>query len=196
MPQFKSLATQSVQSVNAAVRDGVYAPKQVGVNSPAVKVMTDFHNVPPVTIQGDALIDQCHKAMIMAGVKSLIVTDGKSGIAGLVTAYDVMGEKPMQTLQTLGVKFSELTVRDVMRSAHDLRTIPFPMIEGAEVGQIVATMEELGVHYLLVTESENNQNVLRGLFSAAQIGRQLNMNVNVDAGAKTFAQIEAAVAAA
>lgn len=196
MPQFKSLPTQSVQSVNATVRDGVYAPKQVGVSSPAVKVMTDFHNVPPVTIQGDALIDQCHKAMIMAGVKSLIVTDGKGGIAGLVTAYDVMGEKPMQTLQTLGIKFSELTVRDVMRSANDLRTIPFPMVEVAEVGQIVATMEELGVHYLLVTESEDSQNVLRGLFSAAQIGRQLNMNVNVDAGAKTFAQIEAAVAAA
>jgi CBS-domain-containing membrane protein len=196
MPQFKSLTTQSVHTSQVSVRDGVYAPKQVGLNSPAVKVMTDFHNVPPVTIQGDAKIDQCHKAMIMAGVKSLIVTNGHGGIAGLVTAYDVMGERPMQMVQERGVKFGELTVRDVMRSAQELQSVPFAAVEAAEVGQIISTLEHLGGHYLLVTETDGGQTVLRGLFSAAQIGRQLNMSVNVEAGAKTFAQIEAAVAAA
>ncbi|RCS59294.1 CBS domain-containing protein [Parvibium lacunae] len=196
MPQFKSLQTQSVQAVQACVRDGVYAPKQVGLNSPATKVMTDFHNIPPVTIQADAQIEQCHKAMIMAGVKSLIVADGKNQILGLVTAYDVMGEKPMQMVQERGVKFNELTVRDVMRPASELQTISMSAVETAEVGHIIQTLQALAVHYLLVTEMDGAANVLRGLFSAAQIGRQLNMHVNVESGAQTFAQIEAAVAAA
>jgi hypothetical protein len=60
------------------------------------------------------------------------------------------------------------------------------------VGHVVATMRAVRRQHLMV--SEDNGRVIRGLFSATRIARQLGVELNTTEVARTFADIEAALA--
>jgi len=65
---------------------------------------------------------------------------------------------------------------------------------GADVQSrhVVATLRRAGrQHTLVVEQNSNGQQVVRGLFSATQIARQLGVAIQTDEVARTFYEIEA-----
>ena len=65
----------------------------------------------------------------------------------------------------------------------------------SEVGHVVATLQRLGRQHLLVVDSDAAEGpMVRGIFSATQIARQLGVAVQTTEIARTFAQIETAMA--
>jgi hypothetical protein len=65
-------------------------------------------------------------------------------------------------------------------------------VEKAVVGQIVATLQQSGRQHALVVDRQpvSQTQSLRGIFSAAQIARQLDIDISAPRIAKTFADIE------
>jgi CBS domain-containing protein len=166
---------------------------RVRADSPAVEVMTDLRRVSAATISVDTPINQANQAMMHRGVRSLIVTDGQR-VLGIVTATDVLGEKPMQVVLHRGIRHAEIVVRDIMTPADRLDVIELDDVLHAEVGHVVASLKQSGRQHALVVDSDDaGRQMIRGIFSATQIARQLGIVLHTPEVARTFAEIGAAV---
>jgi len=166
--------------------------QKVTLDSPAVAVMTDLEQVMAVTIGPDVSVEAANQYMIAAGVRLLLVVAGERQVFGLITASDILGEKPLKHLQRVGGTFSEILVRDIMTPQEELDVLRLQDVRLARVGDIVSTLKYFGRQHALVTELEtgHGSQKVRGIFSATQIGRQLGMTVVPGEIATTFAQLE------
>jgi len=167
-------------------------PERVRVDSPAVEVMTDLTRVTAVIILAGDSVDEAHRRMIQRGVRLLLVVDQDRKVHGVITANDVLGEKPVQAAVQRGVARSEILVRDVMTPRSALQVLEMREVSASTVGHIVATLKAAGRQHTLVVDrdAKRGQRVC-GIFSATQIARQLGVVITTDAVARTFADIEA-----
>ena len=179
---------------------GYYRPsstyKLVQADSPAIEVMTDLQKFSIATISVDATLSQATQKMVARGVRLLLVNNIRGEILSLITARDTMGERPIKLLQQNGGKHGDLTVRDCMTPADKIEALALNDVLHAEVGHIVATLKNSGrQHALVIGADANGEELIRGIFSITQIGRQLGMTLEVFDVAKTFAEIEATLTA-
>ena len=170
--------------------------RRVQADSPAIEVMTDLQQVAAATVAPGASLSQATQTMVTKGVRLLFVMEKGVGLVGLITARDTMGERPIKLIQERGGKHGDLLVRDLMVPAAQIDVLDFADVLHAEVGHIVATLKHFGRQHALVVDFDppTGGEMIRGIFSATQISRQLGMPVHPFEVAKTFAEIEAALA--
>jgi CBS domain-containing protein len=166
-------------------------PGHVTLDDPAFSVMTDLREVAAACTSPEETLGQAHAQMIRRGVRLLFVLDPQKSVAGVITATDLLGEKPMRFMQSHGVSHAEIQVSDIMTPAAMLDALPLMDVAQMRVGHIVATMKAVGRQHLMVAEDGGQR--IRGLFSASQVARQLGIEVQTIEVAKTFADIEAAL---
>lgn len=165
-------------------------------NSPAIEVMTDLKQIVAATVGADVLLSHANHQMISRGVRSLIVTDNKGIVVGLLTASDVLGEKPMQCVQKNGVKHDEISVKDVMTKQEEIEVLTLKQVMQAKVVDVIETLKVHNRNHALVVDTDplSERQMVRGIFSVSQIARKLGIATQIHSVAKTFAQIEAALA--
>lgn len=168
----------------------------VRAGSPAVEAMTDFLRVNVVMIGADDSIVEANARMISRGVRMLMVAGADDSVLGLITARDIMGEKPMQIAQSRSCKRDELLVADLMTPIGNVDTLYFNDVLHARVVDILEALKQLGRQHILVEDVDpvTGQPRVRGMFSATHIGRLLGVPVLGFELASTFAEIEAALA--
>jgi CBS domain-containing protein len=172
----------------------------VQIDSPATAVMTDLRRVSPVTIALDASIDAANQTMIDKRVRALFVVDEYTRhVLGVITASDILGERPLQFAQDHAIRRSELVVRDIMTPADQLEVLDLHEISRARVGDIVATLQVAGRQHALAVEvaegTSAGATTVCGIFSLTQIARQLGISPGQTHDiARTFAEIESAIA--
>jgi hypothetical protein len=94
-----------------------------------------------------------------------------------------------------GVRHSEVLVADVMTPANRLDAFDLQTVQGACVGNVVASLQRARRHHALVTQRNSGGGVeVCGIFSLSQIARQLGTPLQSPEGADTFAEIGAALA--
>jgi CBS domain containing-hemolysin-like protein len=167
---------------------------RVGAESPALRVMTDLAHTTPATIRAQAPLAGANQFMITRGVRLLLVVGELETVLGVITASDLLGERPMLVATERGLRRDEITVADVMTPAERVEVIALSDVEGARVGHVLETLRRSGRQHALVVDS-GQPTTVRGIFSLSQIARQLG--VAVPAGgevARTFSEIEAALA--
>ena len=169
--------------------------ERVRIDSPALAVMTDLRQIPAATIDLEAPLDAANRFMIRHGVRLLLVTNDQRQVLGLITANDVLGEKPVQFALERGIKRTEIRVGDIMTRRELLEVLRYADLIRAEVGHIVATLKRMGRQHALVIDSSGDGGVqtIRGIFSASQIARQLGVTIQTTEVAQTFAEIETAL---
>ena len=167
-------------------------PDRVTLDDPAFAVMTDLRTVRAATTQPGELMARAQAQMIQRGVRLLFVVDREGAIVGVMTATDLMGEKPMRFMQTHGVAHHEIQVSDIMTPASMIEAIPLQDVAQMRVGHVVATHKAVRRQHLMVAEDGGRR--VRGLFSASQVARQLGVELQTMEVAQTFADIEAALA--
>lgn len=168
----------------------------IGPESPAIEAMTDFSRVTAATIGAGAPVTVANATMISRGVRLLLVVDEDGRLQGLITARDTLGEKPMQVSQAKGAKHHELTVADLMCPVGEIDTVTLNDVVNARVVDILDALRSLGRQHILVEDVNpaSGSPRLRGVFSATQIGRLLGVPVQTFDLARTFGEIEAALA--
>jgi CBS-domain-containing membrane protein len=171
-------------------------PEEVTADSPAIDVMTDFTKVTAITMTPFASLDETEQRMIASGVRMLLVTDQANSILGVITANDLLGKRPVKYLQEVGGKRSDIEVRDIMTSSDQIEVLYMVDVENAKVGDIVDTLKRVNRQHAMVVDLDEEKNqVVRGLFSTTQIGRQLGITLETTGAAKSFAELEAALTA-
>jgi CBS domain-containing protein len=167
-------------------------PERVTLDDPAFAVMTDLRVVPAATTTGAEAIGKAHAQMIQRGVRLLFVLGDGGALGGVITATDLLGEKPMRFIQSRGVAHGDITVADIMTPASMLEALPLQDVAQMRVGHIVATHKAVRRQHIMVSEDGGRR--VRGLFSAAQVARQLGVELQTMEIAQTFADVEAALA--
>jgi len=180
-------------------------PDRAYLDSPAIDVMTDFTHVQPRTTLPDVSIDDALANMKKAGVRLLLVEDESRNIVGIISLYDIQGEVPIKLAQESRIPHSKIRVCDVMTPRDQIEALNMLSVRNVQVGHIVATLRALEQRYLLVVQTEDyveggdddaepphaGRQVVRGLFSSTQIGRQLRVDVDeIMTAAHSLAEIQ------
>jgi len=168
----------------------------IGAESPAIEAMTDFLRVSVVVIGPDTSVVEANAQMISRGVRLLMVTSADDRLEGLITARDILGEKPMQVASARGCKRDELKVAELMTPISHVDTLYLKEVLNVRVVDILDSLKRLGRQHILVEDVDAVSGLprVRGLFSATNIGRMLGVPVLGFELASTFAEIEAALA--
>jgi CBS-domain-containing membrane protein len=143
-------------------------------NDPALLAITDFTREPPVTVEAERQIDDALADMAALGVRALLVRRDQ-GIVGLITSYDIQGERPMQFLQSSNYRHhSDVRVAHIMTPWDALSAIHLNTIQTMRAGDLLHLLEEAHLtHALVVEASYGGPCVVRGLVSRARLIRQL-----------------------
>jgi CBS domain containing-hemolysin-like protein len=147
--------------------------------SSGIDVMTDLAVVRAATITPDILLDKAEQAMIQQGVRSLFVVSEYPCVDGLVTASDLLGEKPVRLMNQRKVHRNDLTITDVMTKLSELDALDYNELKDATVGDVVDTFKRVQHTHLLVVQSATVDGParIRGVISVTQVERQLGRSV-------------------
>jgi len=191
---YTALTSSMMQSGVSYVQPSQPVPEKVTVDDPALQVVTDFKRVTVIIVLAGDTVDEAHSRMIKRGVRLLLVVDQERKVVGLITANDILGEKPMQVIAQRSIRREELLVRDVMTPRERLQVLDLAALRTAKVGHIVATLKAAGRQHALAVEiDDSGRQTVRGMFSATQIARQLGVSIQTSQVAQTFSDIEAMI---
>ena len=161
----------------------------VSRHSPATEVMTDLQHAAAYTITPTASITEAENKMILCAVRLLFVTDIENRLVGLITATDILGGRPLNYLREHGGNRDDIMVQEIMTHSDAIEAISYPEVVRACVGDIVATLHDVGRQHVLVVDQDS----VRGLFSASAVARLIGEAVDLESRARTFAELEAAL---
>ena len=190
----------------AGFRRPTQAPAaKVSLESPALEVMTDLRRTTPAAIRPQAPLAGANQFMITRGVRLLLVVDEREDVLGVISATDILGERPMRVAIDRGLRRDELTVADIMIPAAQVEVIALPDVAAARVGHVLETLRRAGRQHALVVDFDDlpsgrpltppvRRAMVCGIFSLSQIARQLGVAVATGGEvARTFSEIEAAI---
>ncbi len=165
--------------------------RPVSLEDPAIAVMTDLKLTSAVTIRADESIESAERIMIQRAVRMLLVVDLDERVQGLLTATDIIGEKPIRAAAERKVKHKDLEVRDLMTSAESIDVLRIADVARAHVGDVVETLKNSHRQHALVVDHQGyrGEQTLRGIFSLTHIARQLGVPVRKYEVADTLAEI-------
>jgi CBS domain-containing protein len=144
-------------------------------SDPAIHAITDFTREHPVTVDEERQIDDALYDMIHLGVRAMLVVRGQR-IVGLITSYDIQGERPLQFLQTSTyTRHQDIRVGHIMTPWEELLAVDWDSIQSARAGDLLHVLEDAGITHLLVLEAgkKNSAPIVRALVSRARLARQL-----------------------
>lgn len=156
------------------------ASPSLAPSAPALRLMTDFAAEAPHVVAPDRPIEHALRDMIGFGVRLLLVVrDGN--VLGIVTSYDLMGERPIQFMQPSSrdgahPRHVDVQVGDVMTTVTDTRPLRYRWVANATVGEIATLFRSRADSHLLVVEDgpSSGEVYLRGIFSRTRLARQLD----------------------
>jgi CBS-domain-containing membrane protein len=155
----------------------VNEPWQVELNNPAISAMTDFRVSALFKVDAEDTIDEALHKMKVAGLRfGFVIDDSTEMILGSITSYDIMGEKPMRYLQSVGyaggVTHKDIQVKDIMEKVSDWTIVEMKNVETATVQSVLDAFQKTGrTHIPVLDTKEGKEHHLCGIFSSAKVLR-------------------------
>lgn len=187
---YTHLPSRNLDMSAGLLRPACVLPERVGLDNPALDVMTDFRRMTAFIATPGDTIRQAEERMLRRKVRLLFVMDGQDRVAGLVTSTDIHGEKPLQVVQSRGIRRDEVLVADIMTPVERLEAVDYDDIAHARVGHVLETLKVRGRQHALVIEHADGRQMVRGLLSLSQLCKQLGVTVETTEVAHTFTEIE------
>ena len=187
---YTRLPARSLDQNAGLLRPACILPERVGLENPALDVMTDFRRLTAFIATPGDTITQAEERMIRRKVRLLFVMDTLDRVAGLITSTDIQGEKPLKIVQSRGIRRDEVLVADIMTPVDRLEAVDFDDIAHARVGHVLETLKARGRQHALVIEHTEGRQMVRGLLSLSQLCKQLGVTVETTEVANTFLEIE------
>ena len=192
MATYKTLSSNTLEArVNYA--SPIHAlPETVTLDSPGMDVLTDFTRVSAVYISPSRTIEQAEQRMISSGIRLLFVAKQYHQVIGIITSRDLDGDRVMRRTNETGLSRKELTVREIMTPQHQIDVLEMGQVATSRVGDLVETLKSMGRQHALVVDRDASGNqIIRGMLSATQIGKQLGQNIDTAEKAGSFADLAA-----
>lgn len=187
---YTRLPARHLEKEAGLLRPACILPERVTLENPALDVMTDFRRLTAFIATPGDTIKQAEERMIRRKVRLLFVMDSLDRVAGLITSTDIQGEKPMQIVQSRGIRRDEVLVADIMTPVDRLEAVDYDDIAHARVGHVLETLKSRGRQHALVIEHTEGRQMVRGLLSLSQLCKQLGVVIETTELANSFTEIE------
>ncbi len=187
---YTRLPTSHLDKSAGLLRPACVLPDRVGLDNPALDVMTDFRRLTAFIATPGDTIRQAEERMYRRKVRLLFVMDSQDRVAGLITSTDIRGEKPLKVVQSRGIRRDEVLAADIMTPVDQLEAVDFDDLSHARVGHVLETLKARGRQHALVIENASGRQMVRGLLSLSQLCKQLGVTVETTEVAHTFIEIE------
>jgi CBS-domain-containing membrane protein len=162
------------------------------IDDPAISVMTDFKELVPVTIEPHFRVDAALAKMKVAGVRLLLVPDVEDNITGIITAADILGDRPLRRARELEMSHHELHVDMIMTPLDRVLAVDMATVRDARVGHIISMLRKHERQHMLVVEIDRmtRQHMIRGMFSTSQISKLVGQDItDPEYAAHTLAEV-------
>jgi hypothetical protein len=156
-------------------RRSILDGQRLDPGDPAIYAITDFKRDYPMTVEPERQIDDALTDMIRLGVRALVVAK-EQRLVGLVTSYDIQGERPMQFLQSSNYsRHQDIRVMHIMTPWDELLALDWESVESARAGELWALFQRTNLTHMLIVEVDRktSHSVVRALASRARLVRQL-----------------------
>lgn len=168
-------------------------------SDPAAPAMTDFKKQGAATIHGSRGIDDALHDMVCGGVRTLLVVDERLAPVGLITSYDIEGERPLQLLQGAACPpevrcRTDICVRHIMTPLSELRTLAMDQLRAASLDDLVCIFEATCLTHIVVVEELPETRQIRGIISTTRLQRMLGIRIESICAATSFADLERTIA--
>lgn len=146
---------------------------QVKLTDPASSIMTDFRERAFFKVSAGEQIDEALKKMKHAELRAAFVLDKHNDkLLGMITAYDIMGEKPLRYMHSTGLtEHKDILVSDIMEKIEDMVAVEVHDVEQSSIQSVLDALQKCGRTHLPVLENKDGKLHLRGLFSLARVLR-------------------------
>jgi CBS domain-containing protein len=184
---------------NIAVRTlsencGLISPRSrfgnYNLDAPATSLMVDFTRVHAITASESMSVHDALELMRLNRIRALMVIDSNGEFAGIVTAMDLMGRKPMAYANEAGIRWSEVQVKNVMLGKGKMKAIAWSDVEKATLEDVLQVLKSLRLQHLPVVEGADDAMKICGLFSATDFKRALDIDMDITSVANSFADLE------
>jgi|SRR5579871_639781 len=154
-------------------RDPPATAARLALTDPALQVITLFWEQ-PVTVIETRSIDDALAEMMRTGVRALFVVRDAL-VIGLITSYDIYGERPLQFLANSGYsRHDEIEVSHIMTPWEHVPTLDWHALGRARISDLVAHFGKTSAtHLVVVKHGDGTESFARGLLSQARLARQL-----------------------
>jgi CBS domain-containing protein len=151
-------------------------PWYAAPQDPALTVMTDFRERASVVVSETATVDSALDHMKHNGVRcAFAIDEARRVVVGLITSYDIMGEKPVRYMEETRTPRNDVRVRDIMQAIAEWQVVDIKDLEQATVASVSRLFDESRLSHIPVMESgARGEQRLRGLLSAAKVRRLLS----------------------
>jgi len=163
--------------------------------SPAICGMTDLSQIRPLMIDPFATLTHANERMINYAVRMLFISQTQQQMIGIITATDILGEKPVKYMHEVGCTHADILVRDIMSPVTSLEALNLADVERGRIGDVIETLRNSGRQHALVVETDADARIehVCGIFSTAHISRLMHARVEVAEVATSFAAIQSAL---
>ncbi len=185
----KDLKTCSLAGITTILSPAT--PPDLTIASPATAVFTDFESEHPLMLEQDVGIDHAIEVMRREHVRLKLVIDHDEHFRGVITLADLLSVKVMRACERTGLARADLTIAHIMTPRDALRAIDYRQLLHASIADVLATMRSHGEQHVLVLDNEHR--AIRGIISARDVARRLNLPISIKERATSFAEIFAAV---
>ncbi|KZN54021.1 hypothetical protein [Pseudoalteromonas luteoviolacea] len=160
MSYYRALETNTVNT-NAVAKTnsnliGTIATGEIQEQLPAEQFL---HPLPTTEVDQYATIDEVLLVLDKTHQATALVIDINGQQLGFISMAQLGSRFILAKAQALGCTRNELTVSDVMVPLSALRQVSTTQVLNARVGDIMATMEEDGLAYLLVVSLQDEHAV-------------------------------------
>jgi len=167
--------------------------KDLTLDDSAISVMTDHRLEKAPICSTKTSLEDATKQMANEKTSMLFVKNDDEHIVGLIASADISGEKPIQFINETKKKRDEIKVGHLMTKVENMPVLDIQDVLNAHIGDVLHTLNDIGSEYILVTTKEDDHTSIRGVFSARQIARSLNIFFSPSPAAKTFADYSRAL---
>lgn len=156
----------------------------VGVDAPALSVLTDFSRSLPLVIGGNIGISDAKADMKHQHTGFKCVVDEHEEFVGVVSLDDLRDEEIVKKVAT-GYDRAELSVSDFMCPKRTLRAMNYTQIEPMRVYTLLWALRSYHGHHCLVIDERSS--AVRGLVAASDVVHK--MGLPLDQWAASFVDV-------
>jgi len=185
--EFRELEIIDVSQVDTYLEPGT---PNLSFHSPATLFMTDFITTHPVVVDEASSINEALTLMKQSYVRLLLVVTNDSEFRGIITASDISGGKVLSYMSANQVRSrEEVRVKNIMTDKNHIHALQFEQLEKACIGDVIATIRHIGEQHVLVVQLDEDDLMVRGMYSTTNIAQALHIEFDVEPHAKTFFEL-------
>ncbi|WP_438767421.1 CBS domain-containing protein [Kushneria sp. TE3] len=193
---YSHLPLKEMDSVTSICRPGHHtASASLGMDSPALALLTDFQQVRAFTVSSHSSVDDALQTMKQNSIHMLLVINDKGEFTGVVSARILFGGSAVTRAMHEGALAREdVTVDMIKLPREELHAIDYERLARATVGDLVQTLKASGDRHVLVTDHDENTTLrIRGVISAREVSNALGIDLDHPPEAHSFSAIRSVV---